>query len=330
MPDTSLRLLTLLKLVPRRPPGITCRTLQERLRDRDFDVTLRTIQRDLEKLSGPFTLVSDEGHPARWAWLPGSPDQTLPGHDPFSAMTWRLVEDHLQPLLPRTLREEIEPQFRAARQFLAESGSRRLGRWRDRVRALPRTMPLKAPEIDPGVMDAVYGALLEANQLKVSYQSRKADHPRAMTVNPLGLVVRDSIHYLLVTVEPYTDVIQMVLHRMADARMTDDPAREPEGFDLDRYIKEGGFEYAAGPLIQLVARFNDDAGLHLLESPLSDDQITTDLGDGCVEIRATVRESAQLHWWLLGFGKRVEVIAPKALRQGIGDEIQTLAKRYKD
>ena len=328
MPDTSLRLLTLLKLVPRRSPGITCRTLQERLKDRDFDVSLRTIQRDLDKLSGPFTLISDEGHPAHWSWLPGSPDQSLPGHDPFSAMTWRLVEDHLQPLLPRTLREEIEPQFRAARQFLDQSGSQRLNRWQERVRLLPRGMPLQPPEVDPGIMDAVYGALLEGSQLEVSYQSRTADHPRDLTINPVGLVVRDSIHYLLATVEPYSDVIQMVLHRMASARIADEPAREPEKFDLDRYISEGGFEYASGPPIRLVARFHDGAGHHLMESPLSDDQSAKDLGDGCVEIGATVRESDQLHWWLLGFGNRVEVIAPKALRESIGHEIRSLAERY--
>ena len=330
MPDTSLRLLTLLKLVPRRLPGITCRTLQERLRDRDFNVSLRTIQRDLEKLSGPFTLVSDGGHAARWSWLPGSPDQTLPGHDPFSAMTWCLVEDHLQPLLPQTVRSEIEPQFRAAKRFLTESGSQRLNRWRDRVRTLPRAMPLKPPDLDPGVMDTVYGALLNASQLKVTYRSRTANHPRELTVNPLGLVVRDSIHYLLATVEPHTDVIQVVLHRMAGAHVTDVRAREPRGFDLDRYIQEGGFEYASGPPIQLVARFYNDAGHHLLESPLSDDQVTQDLHDGSIEICATVRESAQLHWWLLGFGRRVEVIAPKSLRQSIGDEIQALAKCYID
>jgi predicted DNA-binding transcriptional regulator YafY len=330
MPDTSLRLLTLLKLVPRRPPGMTCRTLQDQLRDRDFDVSLRTIQRDLEKLSGPFTLISDEGHPARWSWLPGSPDQTLPGHDPFSAMTWRLVEDHLQPLLPRTLRQEIEPQFQAARQFLEQSGSQRLNRWQERVRMLPRSMPLKPPEVEPGIMDAVYGALLDACQLEVSYHSRNASEARKLTINPLGLVVRDSIYYVLATVEPYTDVIQMVLHRMTRAQKTDIPALEPQEFNLHRYIEQGGFEYALGSPIRLVARFEEGAGHHLLESPLSDDQIATELDSGRMEIRATVRESAQLHWWLQGFGNRVEIIGPKALRQRIGDEIQALAQRYKD
>lgn len=58
MPDTTLRQITMLSLVPRRPPGITTEALRSALAARDFDVNLRTVQRDLVRLSVPFPLVS--------------------------------------------------------------------------------------------------------------------------------------------------------------------------------------------------------------------------------------------------------------------------------
>ena len=42
----------------------------------------------------------------------------------------------------------------------------------------------------------------------------------------------------------------------------------------------------------------------MLESPLSTDQVVKEFDDK-YQIQATVVESAQLHWWLRGFGDQV-------------------------
>ena len=47
-----------------------------------------------------------------------------------------------------------------------------------------------------------------------------------------------------------------------------------------------------------------DAGLQLLESPLSKDQQVTPV-EGGYEIKATLVETEQLKWWLRGFGEQV-------------------------
>ena len=101
MPDTTLRQITMLSRVPRRPPGITTEALRSALATRDFDINLRTIQRDLNKLSAPFPLLCDEADPPRWYWAPHAETLTLPGHDPLSALSWQLIEQHLQPLFSR-------------------------------------------------------------------------------------------------------------------------------------------------------------------------------------------------------------------------------------
>ncbi|WP_295539892.1 hypothetical protein [uncultured Thiohalocapsa sp.] len=64
------RLIQLYFLLPRYPQTVTARQVQERLREAapDFDVCLRTVQRDLELLAGcrMLSVATDDGRPARW------------------------------------------------------------------------------------------------------------------------------------------------------------------------------------------------------------------------------------------------------------------------
>ena len=46
-------------------------------------------------------------------------------------------------------------------------------------------------------------------------------------------------------------------------------------------------------------------------------------------VKATVSDTAQLRWWLLGFGGQVEVIKPNFLREEMIQNIKSMNKRYK-
>ncbi|MGA2261654.1 MAG: WYL domain-containing protein [Acidobacteriota bacterium] len=142
-------------------------------------------------------------------------------------------------------------------------------------------------------------------------------------MNPLGLVLRDQVIYLVCTIWNYEDVRQLVLHRIREATMIEEPAVRPKGFSLDAYIGGGAFGYpvSAGP-IRLRVIFDQGAAMHLHETPLSKDQTLTVEKDGRELLEATVQDTAELRWWLLGFGSGAEVLEPKALR----DEFQSIAK----
>ncbi len=326
--DTLLRQISMLGLIPRRAPGITTAGLQSVLATRDFRVDLRTIQRDLVKLSVAFPLICDESDRPRWYWALHAEAVTLPGHDSLSALSWHLVEQHLQPLLPRSLLREIEPHFQAARGYLEKVSEGNLRRWSQRVRMLPRHLHLQAPDTPTHVLDVAYQGLLLQRQIEAAYTSREREAPRALILHPLALVIRDSVHYLLATVFNFSDVRQLVLHRMSDARLLDDAAKEPPDFDLDEYIREGGFDYSRGQQIGLVARFDAGAAKSLLETPLSADQAHAELEDGRVEIRATLSDSERLRWWLKAFGSEVEVVEPEQLRQSLREDAEKTLSRY--
>jgi predicted DNA-binding transcriptional regulator YafY len=152
------------------------------------------------------------------------------------------------------------------------------------------------------------------------------------TINPLGIVLQDRLITLVCTIGNYhqlKDVRQLQLHRITEATQLEEPAVSPEGFSLDGYIAGGAFSYRNGEgSIPLKAVFEQDAAIHLEETPLSEDQQLTSQEDGNVFVEATVADTRQLRWWLLGFGGRIEVLEPNELRNELKDHAAKMMSRY--
>ena len=78
----------------------------------------------------------------------------------------------------------------------------------------------------------------------------------------------------------------------------------PKEFDLKKYDDAGRFGFGEGKRIQLKFSIANDAGQHLLETPLSSDQHVRAYQKH-LRITATVVETTQLEWWLRGFGDQI-------------------------
>jgi predicted DNA-binding transcriptional regulator YafY len=328
MNETILRFLTMLRLLPRSPRKIDTATMERRLRDEGYRVTRRTIQRDLHQLARTFPLLCDEHRPAGWSWAPEAALLDIPGMDPNTALTFVLVERFLAPLLPRHTFGRIQPYLTQAQRILDALPTNALGRWPSRVRVVHRGPPLRLPEITEAILEAVTRGLLDGRRLDVAYRSREKDEIVRGELNPLGLVCKGGIAYLVCTFWDYTDIRQVVLHRMQHAEVLEVSASVPEGFDLDRYIHEGEFSYPVGEPIRLEAVFSHGADFHLHDTPLSVDQVIEELDHEHGLVRATVENTAELRWWLLGFGELVEVLSPADLREEFRARTVAMAAVY--
>jgi hypothetical protein len=66
------RTMTMLTLLPLKPPGRTSQQITDALADRGYGVDKRTVERNLVELSARFPIVcEEETTPYRWYWLPG-------------------------------------------------------------------------------------------------------------------------------------------------------------------------------------------------------------------------------------------------------------------
>jgi predicted DNA-binding transcriptional regulator YafY len=325
-----MRHWTMLRLVPRHPIKTTSAALTKALLAEGFNISKRSVERDIDLLSADFPLICDDrAKPYGWSWKADAKPLHLPGLQAHEALVFKLAEAHLTALMPTALRGSLEPYFKLADQRLrATDAHRGPASWPSKVRVVSPTQPLLPPKVSEAIFRAVTQALLDGVQLLARYMPRGADKPTEYRLNPLGLIHRSPVSYLVATAWDYNDPHIFALHRFTSAKLLEQAARSTPTFDLDEYIRGGalGFQYSNEPL-RLVARFQAAAAEHLRETPLAQDQ-TLKVTDGHVVLTATVPDTAQLRWWLLGFGDNVEVLAPPALRQEIAIAVEAMAAQY--
>jgi len=317
MSDTLMRQWQMLRLIPRQPSKISTSELMQGLADEGFETTPRTLQRDLVRMSSIYPLLCDDrDKPFGWSWSRDANVHEVPGIDSDTALAFYLAEKHLEPLLPRTTLKRLEHHFKRAEEVLDQAdGNHGNPAWRNKVRVLHRGPGLKSPSINADVQSAVYDALLRNRKLDVAYMPRGADEAKQYEINPLGLVLKDGLFYLVCSMWDYPDIRLITLHRMNTATVMDIPCVAPDGFDLDAYIASGELDFAIGGKIKLKAKVSSQIAIHLEERPLHDDQQLTQCDSGSYLLESTTQDTNELRWWLLGFGSGVEIIEPANLRE---------------
>jgi len=306
-PDSMEALQLSLELLRRIPKGrtITAAELLEQLTDAGFERDMRTIQRQLETLSEFYDIDRDDSSkPYRYSWKEYAKGLSLPSLSTQESLLLLLAEQHLSSLLPAKLMKSMEGFFVQARSQLGDkSTTQREREWLQKVRVVSTTQPLLPPKIDPAIFEQVSNALYANQWLEVDYKNA-AGKRTATRVMPLGLAQQGPRMYLVCRFDGYDNERSLALHRILTARASTLTFTRPKDFDLKQYDDDGRFGYGEGKRIQLNFCIEKEAGLHLLESPMSIDQQVVEL-DGAYEITATVVDTAMLDWWLRGFGEAV-------------------------
>ena len=303
--DTSLRLIQLLRLVPRHRKK-SVRQLKLELDAHGYSTTLRTVQRDLEKLAERFPIETDGAKPAGWHWATGAADVSLPGMEPSVALTFLILQQHVRHLLPPQVLEDLQPYFEEARKALERQPDSGLRRWPQRIAVTSRSLPMIPPDIDPAIQRTVFDALARRRQLQVEYRPYASDTINGYVLHPQGLIAREGDIYLVALVADYNDPRSLVLHRFVSADVVETSARELPDFDIDRYINQCGISIATGGQVKLEAVFRSARAHALTESRISHDQqvevITLPDGSTGHHLTATLQDTLQLTWWLQSFG----------------------------
>jgi predicted DNA-binding transcriptional regulator YafY len=327
--NATARQWELLKSLPTRGPGITAAELTQRLQDAGFSVTKRSIERDLNGLSGLFGIsCNDRSKPYGWLWMKDR-SFDLPGVDFVDALSLVLVEDQLGKLAPSSLLRVLEPKFKQARQKLDSFPGNRYTQWTNRVRYVPPSLPFLPPKIEPRVLEMVQNAIVEERQLQVCYAAPDDARARERTLHPLAFIQHGPISYLLATAFSYTDPRLYALHRMISVQMTKEPSNRPDGFSLDAFLEQGGMQFGKSGMIRLKAEVSNKLACYLTESPLANDQELIARGKDRYVLTATIKDSWQLHFWILSQGAEITVVHPKDLRESIRGSLQAAVDGYR-
>ena len=332
MADPLLRQWEMLKLIPRERKT-TVKELQGKLEGLGYSVNRRTLERDLDRLSIPFAIEADtRSKPYGWRYALNMHPANIPGLTSSEALTMVLLETYLKTLLPVAISDNLAGHFSAARHSLSvEHSDSKLQSWLKKVKVLSPGQHLLAPTIDSSIQRTVYNALMQCFQLEMDYLAAgNSEAKHYSSVHLQGLVQYGSVIYLVVTINDHNDLRLLVLHRIQKVTLKEESLRPLDNFDLQVYIDQGGFGFGqiAQP-IELIAIFKNDAGHHLIETPLAKDQQIERLDPQTLKITAEILDTPQLQRWLSSFGPDLEVLAPEALRVTIAERHQQAAQLYK-
>lgn len=328
MADTSLRYLILLGLLPKQRPGIGTYEIQQQLKKKGYEVTQRTIQRDLEKLSTDFPIKADpKGNKNLWRFADNAKPVVLPNIDLQSAITLKLAQGELGNDIPHSVHSFLQPYFPLADKVLKRDKGK--GTWADKVTVLSSGFSLPKPVAKPSIAEELTQAAMDELQCEIRYQSDMNQSSKKLLVHPLGIVVKEPVTYLVALVDGQSDVSQLPIHRITSVKVQARVVEEPEGFSLQAYVQQGHFGVVADKeTISLHLKASSTISKILRDSPLSTDQVISADDDYTCEIQATVDNSEELKRWLIGWGDEVEVLAPQSLRQAITETTRNLMARY--
>ncbi len=335
------RFMAMLERIPRWPGEITPEIMHAKLCALGFEVSLRTVQRNLEHLA-----ETDSGlerkrtgrESFRYQYRADAPVRVSPSLDDHTALAVELADAFLRELMPPETIVALKPFVREAGKRLANRTQIAAAKWKDKVHVFPLGLRRKAPRIQPQVRDVVYQALLDDRVLRIVHASRGKKDPKEFVISPLGLVVRDYLIYLYGLPKEQNDkekkqVLAFALHRTLEAEiLVNEPYVRPDGFLLQDYEKLCSIPIDGSPILQLKLRISESSAFSIRECPLVGRQVIRadpddSTGRGLI-VEADVPNTVELRQWIRSLGSNAEVLEPRTLREEMVEELRRLLRAY--
>lgn len=297
---TLLRHWEMLKLIPKEPAAISTKDLCTKLKECGYSVTKRTVERDVNSMveAGFPLVVDDSEQPHLWSWSKQSNGFHAPRMSISDALLTVMAADTLIDLLPNVVSESLMSlKVEAEHTLNAAQSSNQLVSWRDKVAIKSPTQQLIPPKVDDAVKTICYEALLQDEQIKISYANIKNETPVEYVINPLGMIQRGWMTYLVVMFSGHHDLRLIALNRIKEAERTFVPVVKPEDFSLAKYVEDGFADFGQGQVIDVRAEISPTLHKYLLESKLSEDQ-SFEQADGRIIMDVKVAMTPQFAWWL--------------------------------
>lgn len=325
--DTAIRYISMLSYIPMEPGDISTSELRKKLESEGFVVDMRTVQRDLERLSEKFTLDNrpGSGRELRWFFRKGMANQ-WPAMSTDTALTLLLAEQNLKPLIPKQAASSLASLVNQAKETLKvqdKTGSKKT--WAESVRIVSKGFALQPAAIAPEVMTQVFDAMGKHRQLRITNKAGKES-----VVNPLGLVMRGTMLYLVCTYYTYPDIRITALHRILSASTELTDIIIPSDFNLDDTLKNGLMSWRLDPgkPKQFEIEVSSEIADYLEENRMSATQTLKPLADDRVLVKFQSEDTNELRQWLLGFGAAIVVKKPAAVKKWLANTARELTRLY--
>ncbi|TXF97872.1 WYL domain-containing protein [Massilia arenae] len=206
---TLRRRLALLTLLPYgNQAGVCARVLTEKLNRDRYACTKRTVERDLEEMSGnrvwrevgidiQWKIDPSDSKTYLWAHMgPGKPLylRQLSGED---ALLIALMAQELQHFLPKSVSSVLTAYQPRSDNILSLPGHTDHGRYHAKVRSLADGPLMHPPAIDDNHVREINEALLRDEQIALRYRPASRDAEHDYRLHPVGMVKKGLFIWLI-------------------------------------------------------------------------------------------------------------------------------------
>ncbi|GIU32996.1 WYL domain-containing protein [Shewanella schlegeliana] len=324
------RQIAMLEQIPRHPRRVTANAITEKLKDRDYNIGLRTVQRELKAMydMGLFGLVMDDRcKPFGWSIAACWRGLNLTLMDQHMALAFHTLKYSASQLLPPQSVKQLTPYFERADQVLGSDPDNPWLYWACRVAQLPEPLPITYEEHDPKALEIVQDALLGKRQIACEIQrfiKGKSYWVDYRPINPEGIKISGGVIMLAFTVGTFhTKRYAKPINLMRNIRLLDTVSVTRDDFDI-----ELSGEVNKSTMIDLELLLAPSASFIQRNANLSKDQSVERLQSGYYRLNASVYDTPKLREFLWGMADSVEVIAPLKLRNHFSRLTSKLHNKY--
>ena len=296
---------------------------------REFEVSVRTIYRDVDALSASGVPVYAErgrqggitlhaGYTTRLTGLTDDEAQTLP----------------LAGLASVAKDLGVGPEATAAQLKLMASLPVAAGEGASRIAARFHIDPLPwyhRAEVAPCLPDLA-GAVWREKRIRMDYESWQGQTRRALM--PLGLVLKGGLWYLVACDGKAKQPRSYRVSNIRNLQVLDTGFQRPAPFELSRFWPESVAEFERRLMSDVATVRLSEEGCRLLRmvSPLAAEQVQASgrpsVRAGWIEAEMPIETPEYSARQLLRLGAEVEILAPPALRDAIAREARAVLALY--
>jgi predicted DNA-binding transcriptional regulator YafY len=191
-------------------------------------------------------------------------------------------------------------------------------------------LPEQHAVIDPVVWNSVCRGLQQCRTLAISHRKPGAEEPSRRRVNPYHLVHYQGGWYLIGHCHTRRQILTFALSRITGVELLADAFAAPADFNLEESMKNSFGIFLGKKPCNVRLLFTNTAAPYVTERVWHPEQILRLHRNGSVTLTLPATDLTEVRRWILSWGSGVKVLAPRELAEAVHQELATALAGYLD
>jgi predicted DNA-binding transcriptional regulator YafY len=178
------------------------------------------------------------------------------------------------------------------------------------------------------LIDRVSEAIVQRKTIEIDYFTMSRKEKTRRKVAPYKIWFFDGSFYLVGNCGLREDIRIFALDRIKSLRSTDESFEMPQDFKVEDFMQTS-FGVFHGEPQNVRIRFAAEVAGYISEKVWHKTQKIKPQKDGSLIFEARVAGTDEIKFWLMTWGSKAEVLAPKGLREEMRIEAEVMLQKYK-